>query len=116
MTLYLTSGTPMISAATSRSRIACNARPVRVRTRFLATSTAMPSRARQNRYVFWLSVTSNHSQWPSSAKEMTGSSSFHHLNSSGGKLRPTSGWPEISGKMRDRWMPMKTRPTVTMPR
>ena len=45
-----------------------------------------------------------------------GSSSFHHLNSSGGKSRPTSAGPEISGNTRDRWMPMKTSPTVTMPR
>ena len=36
---------------------------------------------------------SNHSQCPSSAKSMTGSSSFHNLNSSGGKLRPTSAPP-----------------------
>ena len=38
------------------------------------------------------------------------------LNSSGGKLRPTSDCPEISGSTRDRWMPMNTSPTVTMAR
>ena len=47
---------------------------------------------------------------------MIGSSSFHSLNSSGGKSRPTSAPPEISGNTFDRWMPMNTRPTVTMPR
>ena len=58
---------------------------------------------------------SNHSQWPSSWNEMTGGP-FHQLNSSGGKSRPISAGPEISGKTRDRWMPMNTSPIVTMPR
>ena len=52
--LYLVSGTPMISAATSRSRMAWRARPVRVRMRFLETRIVNPSRTRQKRYVFWV--------------------------------------------------------------
>src|SRR4029078_924834 len=84
ISLYLNSGIPITSAATSRSRIACKARPVRVRITFLAMTVASASSTRQKRYVLASPLMSNQSQWPSLEKSTIGLSSFHSLNSSGG--------------------------------
>ena len=73
------------------SRIAWKARPVRVRTMFLANRVSTISITRKKRYCFCASLMSNHSQRPSSLMLTSGVSSFQMRMSRPCTSRPRLG-------------------------
>ena len=81
-------------------------------------STNSSISAARNRYCFCVSVTSNHSQWPSDSIDTSGVSSFHRRMSNPGNWRPSPGSPATwrPHDMFARWMPMNTSPSVTIAR
>ncbi len=114
--LYRTSLTPITSAAISRSRMAANALPTRVRARFLWARAKSDETTTRKRNCFAWRLNSIPNQEPSALRFKRDVSPFQSFSSIGGHCRPMPGPPETFLKLRNTWSPTNTRAMVTKAR